>query len=69
MKYLLITIIRIYKRIISPLLGPHCRFYPSCSEYAISALERKGFFKAIFLIFYRLLRCNPLFKGGFDPLK
>ncbi len=69
MKILLIAVIRIYKRILSPLLGPKCRFYPSCSDYAIEALKRKGFFEALFLIFYRLIRCNPLFKGGFDPLR
>lgn len=69
MKMILIGLIKLYKKIISPLLGQRCRFYPSCSDYAILAIERKGFIKAVFLISYRLLRCNPLFKGGYDPLK
>ena len=63
---MLIKFIKLYQRMISPFLGNRCRFYPSCSQYAIDALQQKGFWKGIPLIVWRLLRCNPLFKGGID---
>lgn len=46
----------------------HCRYVPSCSEYAIGCYEKFNFFKASFLMIFRIIRCNPLFKGGYDPV-
>jgi putative membrane protein insertion efficiency factor len=69
MKKILIFLIRFYKRYISPLKGgPVCRFIPSCSTYAIQAIEKYGALKGAFLAVKRVLRCNPLFKGGYDPV-
>lgn len=68
MKKLIIKIIRFYQKKISPLFGPRCRYYPTCSQYAVEAVERFGAFKGSFLAIYRLLRCNPLFPGGYDPV-
>ena len=68
MKKLTIKIIRFYQKKISPLFGPRCRYYPTCSQYAVEAVERFGAFKGSFLAIYRLLRCNPLFPGGYDPV-
>ena len=59
------------KKIISPILGSlgiHCKFYPSCSEYMMQAIEKYGCIKGIFLGIKRLLRCHPFAKGGYDPL-
>ncbi len=69
MKKFFIFPIKIYQYFISPLLGYNkCRFYPTCSNYAISAIKEKGVFKAIFLVIYRILRCNPWSSGGYDPV-
>ncbi|MCX6160513.1 MAG: membrane protein insertion efficiency factor YidD [Ignavibacteriae bacterium] len=68
MKYILIWIIRLYQIAISPFFPPSCRFYPTCSVYFIEALKKRGFFTGIFLGIWRILRCNPLSKGGFDPV-
>ena len=65
---LLIGCIRCYQRFISPLLGRHCRFEPSCSQYAIEAIALHGVFKGICLAMWRLLRCQPFCKGGYDPV-
>ena len=63
------TPIRFYQFLISPLLGPHCRFHPTCSSYTLEALERHGAFKGLYLSFRRILRCHPLHKGNFfDPV-
>jgi len=64
-----VWLIRAYKRVLSPMLPPSCRFYPSCSQYALEALERYGLFKGGALGIYRLLRCHPFSRGGFDPVK
>jgi uncharacterized protein len=69
MKKVLILIIRGYKKVISPLLPPSCRFYPSCSTYAIQALEKYGILRGSIKAIYRILRCNPFNKGGYDPVK
>lgn len=69
MKKLLLKLIRFYRRRISPLKKPCCRFYPTCSQYAISAIEKYGAAKGSCLAVKRILKCNPLFKGGYDPLK
>ncbi len=63
-----IGLIKLYQWGISPLLGQHCRFYPSCSNYAIEAFTRHGFLKGIMLTFWRIVRCQPLCKGGYDPV-
>ena len=63
-----ITLIRLYRIFISPLLGSICRHTPTCSEYGIIALKKYGVFKGTFLTAKRILKCNPLFKGGYDPV-
>ena len=68
MRPLLIALIRIYQLFISPLLGNHCRFYPSCSQYAREALEQHGVMRGIWLALRRLLRCHPWHEGGIDPV-
>ncbi|MCB1607591.1 MAG: membrane protein insertion efficiency factor YidD [Xanthomonadales bacterium] len=68
MRDLLIKLLSLYKRWISPILGPRCRFYPSCSSYAQQALARFGVIAGSWMTITRLLRCNPLFNGGYDPL-
>lgn len=62
----MIGIIKIYQNIISPLIPPSCRFYPTCSNYYIEALKVHGFFKGNYLGIKRILKCNPLFEGGID---
>jgi uncharacterized protein len=61
--------IRAYQRVISPLLGAHCKYYPSCSEYAVQSVQRFGILRGLVLAGWRLLRCNPLSRGGFDPVE
>lgn len=63
-----VFIIRIYQKTISPLFPPSCRFYPTCSEYAIQALTKYGIIKGTIKSVWRILRCNPFNKGGFDPI-
>jgi uncharacterized protein len=58
--------IRVYQRAISPALGNRCRYYPSCSEYAVQAIRSYGILRGLVLAAWRLLRCNPLSHGGFD---
>lgn len=60
--------IRVYRKVISPILPPACRFVPTCSEYAIEAIEKFGPIKGSMLASYRILRCNPYSKGGYDPV-
>ncbi len=60
--------IRVYQRYISPMLGKRCRYYPTCSDYAIKAIETHGPIKGIALATGRIFRCNPWAKGGFDPV-
>ncbi|HAR66830.1 MAG TPA: membrane protein insertion efficiency factor YidD [Lentisphaeria bacterium] len=60
--------VRAYRVCISPLLPPACRFVPTCSEYAITAFRAHGFFAGLGLTVYRILRCNPFCKGGYDPV-
>jgi uncharacterized protein len=63
-----VLIIRIYQALISPMLGSVCRFSPSCSQYAIEAIQRYGLIKGLWLAGCRLLRCHPWNPGGFDPV-
>ena len=67
--YLLIKVIKIYKFLISPLLGNSCRYLPTCSEYSIDALKTYGFLRGVFLSIKRILSCHPWGSGGFDPVK
>ncbi|MBR2500115.1 MAG: membrane protein insertion efficiency factor YidD [Clostridia bacterium] len=69
MKCLFIGMIRFYRKYISPLKAPSCRFTPTCSQYAIEAIEKKGVIKGILLTVWRILRCNPFSRGGYDPVK
>lgn len=64
----LLALLRIYKYVISPTLLPSCRYVPTCSEYAAEATERYGVLRGIALSTWRLLRCHPFVKGGFDPV-
>ncbi len=64
----LILLIRAYQLFISPVLGPRCRFHPSCSNYAKNALTQHGIIKGSGLTLWRLLRCHPLTSGGYDPV-
>lgn len=68
MKRLLIGLIRGYKILISPLLPPACRFQPTCSEYAMEAVERFGIFRGGGMAIMRVLRCHPFHPGGYDPV-
>ncbi|MFC1829945.1 membrane protein insertion efficiency factor YidD [Thermodesulfobacteriota bacterium] len=61
-------LIRAYQYILSPILGPACRFYPTCSDYAHQAILRYGIFAGLYLVVRRLLRCHPFNPGGFDPV-
>ena len=61
-------VIKLYQYIVSPCLKPSCRFYPSCSHYALSAIEYHGVCKGFFMACRRLLRCHPWSRGGYDPV-
>ncbi len=66
MRYLAIALVRLYQKFISPLTGAHCRYYPTCSHYAVTALKKHGFIKGSILSVWRIMRCNPFSKGGVD---
>jgi uncharacterized protein len=69
---LLVLVIRGYQKFISPVLvactGPSCRFYPSCSQYAVESIGKHGPLKGVWLATHRILRCQPFSKGGYDPV-
>lgn len=65
---LAIGAIRWYQRWVSPVVGPHCRFYPSCSEYGVQAVEQWGLVRGLVLAGWRILRCHPFSRGGWDPV-
>ncbi|MBU6955199.1 membrane protein insertion efficiency factor YidD [Hahella sp. HN01] len=67
-KYLLLGLVKAYKYAISPMLGQHCRFYPSCSSYGYEAISKYGFLRGSYLTVRRLLRCHPWSTGGIDPV-
>lgn len=64
----LILLVKLYQYAISPMLGRSCRFHPTCSEYAVEALQRHGAFKGLWLAVRRIGRCHPWHPGGFDPV-
>ena len=68
MKYLIIAFLKAYRMFISPLYGQVCRFYPSCSAYALEAVERHGAVRGSWLAMRRLIRCHPWNPGGYDPV-
>ena len=68
MKFLFINVIKLYQKLISPLFPSSCRFYPTCSEYAVQAITKHGALKGGLKAAWRILRCNPFNKGGFDPV-
>jgi putative membrane protein insertion efficiency factor len=69
LRALVVFPIRVYRRLLSPMKGaPSCRFVPTCSEYALESIESRGVFVGLALTLSRLLRCNPLFHGGYHPV-
>jgi uncharacterized protein len=68
MKYIIIFFIKVYQRTLSRLLPSSCRFYPSCSEYGVQALQKHGVFKGSWLTVKRVARCHPFNPGGYDPV-
>lgn len=68
MKHAAIGLIKIYQFLVSPLLPKSCRFYPTCSHYGIDAFRHHGFFYGFYLTVKRILKCNPFFEGGYDPV-
>jgi len=69
MKYLIVKFIRVYQIILSPISRPSCRFYPTCSQYAVEAIEKRGIFVGILKSIWRVIRCNPFGGSGYDPVK
>ena len=69
LRWLFVLPIRVYQRVVSPFIGQHCKYYPSCSEYAVQAVQRFGILRGIVLAGWRLLRCNPWSSGGYDPVE
>lgn len=69
MKKILLFLIKIYQKGISPYFGRRCRFYPTCSEYSRQAIIKYGAVKGSYLAIKRILKCHPFHKGGYDPLK
>ena len=68
MKHLMIALVKLYRKFISPLKPPCCRFTPTCSAYALEAFSKRGFFVGFILTVWRILRCNPFSRGGYDPV-
>lgn len=68
MRKILILPIRLYQLLISPFMTGHCRFYPTCSEYSVEALENHGVFKGTWLAIKRIFSCHPWHDGGYDPV-
>lgn len=69
MKKILISLINFYKRYISPNTAPKCKYTPTCSQYAIDAINKYGAIRGTLKAIWRILRCNPFSKGGYDPVK
>ncbi|WP_338777865.1 membrane protein insertion efficiency factor YidD [Metabacillus sp. FJAT-52054] len=68
MKTLFLKLIRFYQKFISPMTPPSCRFYPTCSNYGLEAIQKYGAIKGSWLTALRILKCNPMHPGGFDPV-
>ena len=68
MRHIVIFLIKLYQAVLSPFLGQHCRFYPSCSAYSLEALEKHGVAQGLWLSIKRLSRCHPWHEGGVDPV-
>ncbi len=68
MKYVAVWLVELYRRYVSPLKPPCCRFTPTCSQYAVEAFKEWGFIAGLALTIWRILRCNPFGKGGYDPV-
>ena len=68
-RFVAVLPIRVYQRLVSPLIGSRCKYYPSCSEYAAQAIGEFGILRGLILAGWRLLRCNPWSHGGFDPIE
>ena len=68
MAHLLAALVRLYQLLLSPVLSPNCRYLPTCSAYAIEAMERFGSLRGSVLALFRIARCNPLCEGGLDPV-
>ena len=68
MKWVLIGLIKIYRKFISSCIGPHCIYTPTCSQYAMEAIRKYGAIKGTYLACRRILRCHPFAKGGYDPV-
>jgi putative membrane protein insertion efficiency factor len=69
LRALVIAPIRLYQVLLSPMVGERCKYYPSCSQYAVEAISRYGILRGLVLSGWRLLRCNPWSRGGFDPVE
>ena len=69
MSKIFIFFIKLYRKYISPLKKPSCRFHPTCSQYSLLAYEKYGVFKGSYLVLKRILRCHPFHPGGYDPIK
>ncbi len=69
LSFIAVYLIKVYKAVLSPVFGTKCRFYPSCSQYGLEAIRKYGFFYGVPVLLSRLVRCNPLNDGGYDPLK
>ena len=69
LRALVVAPIRLYQLLLSPVLGERCKYYPSCSHYAVQAVGRYGILRGLVLAGWRLLRCNPWSRGGFDPVE
>jgi putative membrane protein insertion efficiency factor len=68
MRSILLGLVRLYQRYLCPLLGPHCIYTPTCSEYAVQAIRKYGCLRGGYLAVKRILRCHPFHEGGYDPV-
>ena len=69
MKYLIVKFIQVYQIVLSPISRPSCRFYPTCSQYAVEAIEKRGVVVGLLKGIWRIIRCNPFGGSGYDPVK
>ncbi|HVN23747.1 MAG TPA: membrane protein insertion efficiency factor YidD [Syntrophorhabdales bacterium] len=69
MRFIIVTLLKLYRLLVSPFVPTTCRFYPSCSAYMLEAVQKKGVFKGAACGLLRILRCHPFHPGGFDPVK